>query len=58
MKNTQNVNSNENGYIDFCHQTPLSPQNGQVLPQIGFLEFPPKILLLLKNLFYNKISVT
>ncbi len=57
MKNIQNVNANKNGYIDFCPQTPLSHQNGQVLPQTGFWEFSPKILLLLKNVFYNKTFV-
>ncbi len=58
MKNIQNVNTNKNGYTEFCHQTPFSPQNGQVLPQMGFLEFSPKILLLLNILCYNKTSVT
>ncbi len=58
MKNIQNVNDNKNGYSDFCLQTPFSTQNGQVLPQMGFLEFSPKILLLLKNLLYNKTSVS
>ncbi len=42
MKNIQKVNANKNGYIDFCHQTPLSLQNGQVLPQMGFWSFLQK----------------
>ncbi len=42
MKNIQNVNTNKNGYTDFCNQTPLSPQNGQVFPQMGFWSFLPK----------------
>ncbi len=62
MKNIQNVNANKNGYIGFCHQTPLSPQNGQVLPQMSFFEvfskntaFIEKLVLLnIRYLIHNK----
>ncbi len=53
MKNIENVNGNKNGYIDFCHQTPLSPQNGQVLLQMGFLEFSPKNTAFIEKLVWE-----
>ncbi len=55
MKNIQNVNAYKKGYID---TNVSSLQNGHVLPQIGFSQFSPKILLFSKNLFYNKTFVT
>ncbi len=58
MKNTKNVDAHKKGYTDFCRQTSPSPQNGHVLPQMDFPQFPTKILLFSKNLFYNKKSVT
>ncbi len=58
MKNIQNADVYKIGYIDFCRQTPPSSQNGHVLPQMGFSQFSPKILLFSKNLFYYKTSVT
>ncbi len=57
-KNIQNVNAYKKGYIDFCRQVPASPQNRHALPQMGFSQFSPKILLFLKKLFYNKTSFT
>ncbi len=39
MKNIQNLISYKKVYNDFCHQTPLSPQNGHVLSQIVFRNF-------------------
>ncbi len=39
MKNTQNFISYKKVYIDFCRQTPPSPQNGHVLPQMVFGNF-------------------
>ncbi len=35
-----------------------SPQNDHALPQMGSSQFSPKILLVSKNFFYNKTSVT
>ncbi len=39
MKNIQYFNVYKEGYIDFCCQTPLSPQNGHALPHMGFSQF-------------------
>ncbi len=39
MKNIQNLISDKKIYIDFCHHTPTSPQNGHVLPQVFFVVF-------------------
>ncbi len=58
MKNIQNVNAYKKDNIDFCHQAPRSSQNGHFLPQMGFSQFSPKILLFSKNLFYYKTSAT
>ncbi len=60
MKNIQNVNAYKKGYIDFCRQAtpPPSHQKGHVLPQMGFSQFSPKILLFSKNLFHNKTFIT
>ncbi len=58
MKNIQNVDAYKKGYIDFCRQMLLSPQNCHVLPQISFSQFSPKILLFSKSLFRNKTFVS
>ncbi len=34
MKNIQNLISYKKVYIDFCHKTTISPQNGHVPPQM------------------------
>ncbi len=43
MKNIQNLTSYKKVYIDFCDQTPPSPQNGNVLPQMVFHNFLTQI---------------
>ncbi len=39
MKNIQNPISYKKGYIDFCRQTPPSPQNDLVLSRMVFRSF-------------------
>ncbi len=39
MENIQNLISYKKVCIDFCRQTPTSPQNGHVLPQMVFRNF-------------------
>ncbi len=38
-KNIQNIISLKIVYTDFCCQTPPSPQNGNVIPQVVFFNF-------------------
>ncbi len=52
MKNIQNPNAYKKGYIDlliFVVSRSL-PQNDHVLPQMGFSQFSPKILIFFEKL--------
>ncbi len=43
------------GYIDFCRQTPSSPQNGHVLPQMGC--FFRKTCSIIKHVIKNVVLI-